>query len=293
MQLEQIGVHAAVLGRSQITERMPFSPGRFPDGQRVQIVRSPAVPDGRFALSVRRGSSKSPTPQELEDRGVFETTQSSDMAKPRAGLENLLAMKAAKQWRLFLETAFFHGYNGLFAGPVNSGKTFNMRALFHAIPRHKRIITVQDAEELDDMPQEDVVHLLYPKDVEGSARHTSENCIEAGLRMDMDEIVNGEIRDGAAWALMRAGVSGHAFKSSCHAPSAEGAFNAVLLMAKQHPTARALDTADLMQMLRELIDFVAFSEVVEGKRRITQIWFDPEAKKGMPRAVKNALTTVE
>ena len=56
------------------------------------------------------------------------------------------------------------------------------------------------------------------------------------------------------------------------------------------PAARALDTADLMQMLRELIDFVAFSEVVDGKRRITQVWFDPEAKKGMPRAVKNALT---
>ncbi|MDB5243767.1 MAG: type secretion system protein VirB11-like, partial [Spirosoma sp.] len=62
--------------------------------------------------------------------------------------------------------------------------------------------------------------------------------------------------------------------------SAAGVFDAMLLMAKQHPTARSLDTADLRQTLRELIDFVAFSEVVNGKRRVTQIWFDPEAKKG-------------
>ena len=288
-ELQNIGANAAVLGRSLVTERMPFSPGKFPGGQRVQIAGWPAVPEGKYALSIRQGSSKSPTPQELEDRGVFDTTVASEVARPRKGLEEMIALKTARQWRGFLETAFFHGYNGLFAGPVNSGKTFNLRALFHAIPKDKRIVTVQDTEELEDMPQDDVVHLLYPKDVEGIARHTSENCIEAGLRMDMDEIINGEVRDGAAWALMRAGASGHSFKSSCHAPSAEGAFNSVMLMAKQHPTARALATADLTQMLRELIDFVAFSEVIDGKRRITQIWFDPATKKGLPKDAARAL----
>jgi type IV secretion system protein VirB11 len=190
---------------------------------------------------------------------------------------------------LFLETAFFHGYSGVFAGRVNTGKTHNMRAFFHAIPRHRRILTVQDTEELSDMPQDDVVHFLYPKDTGGIAQHTAQGCIEAALRMDMDEIINGEVRDGAAWALMRAGSSGHAFKTSCHAPSAEGAFSSILRMAKENPVARSFDSADLMATLRELIDFVAFSDVVDDKRRITQVWFDPAAKKGMPKAVAQAL----
>src|ERR1700728_3229371 len=103
------------------------------------------------------------------------------------------ALKAAKKWRLFLETAFRYGYSGVFAGPVNTGKTHNMRAFFHAIPLYRRILTVQDTEELFDMPQPDVVHFLYPKDTGGVAQHTAQGCIEAALRMDMDEIVNGEV----------------------------------------------------------------------------------------------------
>jgi type IV secretion system protein VirB11 len=288
-ELESIGIHAAVLGRSRISERMPFSPGRFPDGQRIQIARSPAVPEGRYALSIRRASSKSPTPELLESWGVFDMTEAAENARPRIGTDELLALKAGKKWRLFLETAFRYGYSGVFAGPVNSGKTTNMRAFFHAIPLHKRIITVQDAEELDNMPQEDVVHLLYPKDTGGIAQHTAEGCIEAGLRMDMDEVINGEIRDGAAWALMRAGGSGHSFKTSCHAPSAEGAFSSILRMAKQHPVARSFDNDDLMQALRSLIDFVAFSEDIDGQRRITQVWFDPAAKTGLPKTIAAAM----
>ena len=139
------------------------------------------------------------------------------------------------------------------------------------------------------MPQEDVVHFLYPKDTGGVAQHTAQGCIEAALRMDMDEIICGEIRDGAAWALMRAGSSGHAFKTSCHAPSAESAFSSILRMAKENPVARSFDSADLMQTLREVIDFVAFSEVVDDQRRITQVWFDPTSKKGMPKSVGMAL----
>jgi type IV secretion system protein VirB11 len=288
-ELESIGKHAAVLGRSQVSERMPFSPGRFPDGQRVQVVRSPAVPEGRFALSIRRGSTVSPTPDMLEQYGVFKQTQASEKARPRVGTEELLALKAAGEWRKFLERACFRGYSGVFAGQINTGKTTNLRAFFHAIPTHRRIITVQDAEELDDMPQADVVHLLYPKDVEGISKHTAENCIEASLRMDPDEIINGEVRDGAAWALMRAGSSGHAFKTSCHAASAEGAFSSLLRMAKQNPVARSFDNDDLMRTLRDLIDFVAFSEVVDGDRRITQVWFDPSVKTGVPHSVAHAL----
>lgn len=249
----------------------------------------PAVPEGTFALSIRRGATKSPTPDQLEESGVFEHTEASEFAKPRVGTRELLELKEGKKWRLFLEAAFRYGYSGVFAGPVNTGKTHNMRAFFHAIPLWRRILTVQDTEELFDMPQDDVVHFLYPKDTGGIAQHTAQGCIEAALRMDMDEIVNGEVRDGAAWALMRAGSSGHAFKTSCHASSAEGAFSSILRMAKENPVARSFDVADLRQTLFELIDFVAFSEVVDDKRRITQVWFDPSSKAGIPKAVAAAL----
>jgi type IV secretion system protein VirB11 len=292
-QLYQIGKNAAVLGRGQLTERMPFSPGRFPDGQRAQMACEPAVPEGKYALSVRSGFKKSRTPEQLEQDGVFDETEPSETAREREGVAEILELKRARKWRLMIERLYAGGFSGVFAGPVNSGKTTNLLAFYHAVSHRKRVLTVQDTEELSDMPQEDVVHFLYPKDTGGIAQHTAEGCIEAALRMDMDEIVNGEVRDGAAWALMRAGSSGHSFKTSCHAPSAEGAFASLLRMAKQHPVARSFDTQDLMQTLLSLIDFVVFSEVVNDVRRVTQIWFDPSAKKGIPKSIQPSLEVAE
>lgn len=288
-QLEQIGSNAAVLGGGQLTGRMPFSPGRFPDRQRVQIACEPAVPEGRYALSVRSGMKRIPTPQELEEWGVFDETEPSEAAKPRQGTEEILALKAGRKWRLMIEDLYRYNYNVVFAGPVNSGKTTNLLSFYNVVPRGRRVLTVQDTNELEQIPQEDVVHFIYPKDTGGVAQHTAENCVEACLRMDMDEIVNGEVRDGAAWALMRAANSGHNFKTSCHAPSADGAFNALVGMAKQHEVARSFKTDDLRATLYQLVDAVVFSDIVDDKRRVTEIWFDPAAKKGLPNSVKHSL----
>lgn len=283
LQLDAIAQHAAVLNRSQITERMPSSPGRFPDGQRAHIVLASADAEDKTAISIRRTSAVSPSPEDLRRFGVFEKTVAAEHAPEREGVRELLAMKDAGATEAFLSYAFANGFSGVFCGVVNSGKTYNMRAFFRCIPEDKRIITIQDMHELPGMPQEDVVHMIYPKGSGTVAQHTAENCLEWALRMDMDEIVNGEVRDGAAWALMRAGASGHPFKTTCHASSALGAFDALLMMAKQHPDAKTLDTDDIRQSLRMLIDFVAYCEVVDGKRRITQLWFDPHSKKGMAK----------
>lgn len=288
-QLEQIGSNAAVLGGGQLTGRMPFSPGRFPDRQRVQLACEPAVPEGRYALSVRCGMKRIPTPQELEEWGVFDETEVSEMARPRQGTQEILALKSGRKWRLMIEALYRYHYNVVFAGPVNSGKSTNLMSFYYVVPAGWRVLTVQDTLELQQMPQEDVVHFIYPKDTGGVAQHTAENCVEACLRMDMDEIVNGEVRDGAAWALMRAANSGHCFKTSCHAPSAEGTFNALIGMAKQHAVARSFNTDDLRATLYQLVDAVVFSDVVDDKRRVTEIWFDPEAKKGIPNALKQTL----
>jgi type IV secretion system protein VirB11 len=289
LQLEQIGANAAVLGGGQLTDRMPFSPGRFPGRQRAQLIRPPGVSEGRYSLSVRSRFRISPTPDDLERMGVFDETDPSESAWPRAGTEELLAMKAGRKWRPMIETLYRYGYNGVFAGPMNSGKTTNLLSFFHAVSPTRRVGTVQDAEELEEMPQDDVVHMLYPKDTGGVYGQTAEGCVEAALRMDVDEIVNGEVRDGAAWALMRAGAAGTSFKTSLHADSAEGAFYSLLYMSKQHPVGRTFNTADLMQTFYQLVDFVVFSEVVNDQRRVTQIWFDPSAKRGVPKNVKPGL----
>ena len=144
-------------------------------------------------------------------------------------------------------------------------------------------LTVEDMEEIINMAHPNVVNLLYPKGKnQGVSKHTAEDCIEAALRLDMDMLVNQELRDSAAWAYLRALNSGHPGMTSCHAPSAEGAFTAIGLMVRQHESGKTLSNDDLQATLHALIHIVAYCETIDGRRRVTQVYFEPEHQKGMP-----------
>lgn len=290
--LENIGDNAAALMRQDVAEDAPFCSTKLPQGQRAQIVRPPALPDGRYAIAIRRPSARSATPDELEKCGVFAETRTAETvrAQPRAIVTTLLEMKQAGKWKEMISLAIAHGFNVLWAGKVGTGKTYNLRAFMHAVPLDWRIVTVEDMEEVINLPHRNVVNLLYPKGKgQGVSRHTAEDCTEAALRLDMDILVNQELRDGAAWAYLRALNSGHPGMTSCHAPSAEGAFKAIGLMVRQHEAGKTLSNDDLQAALHELIDVVAYCETIDGTRRVTQVYFEPASQKGMPNAATQLL----
>jgi type IV secretion system protein VirB11 len=88
---------------------------------------------------------------------------------------------------------------------VGTGKTYDLRAFLEAIPMDWRIVTVEDMEEIINMAHPNVVNPLYPKGKDQDvSKHTAGDCIEAALRLDMDILVNQELRDSAAWAYLRA-----------------------------------------------------------------------------------------
>ena len=126
--LENIGVNAAALNRQDIAEDVPFCSTKFPGGQRVQLVRSPACPASQYAIAVRRPSAKAATPEELEQRGVFSSTRSSEVVRsaPRAVVTTMLEMKQAGRFRELLELAVANGFTVLWAGMVGTGETYNL-----------------------------------------------------------------------------------------------------------------------------------------------------------------------
>ena len=111
----------------------------------------------------------------------------------------------------------------------------------------------------------------------GSAS-ANEIFARAALRMGMDVLLMQELRNAAAFAYLRALASGHPGMTTCHAPSAEGAFDAIRLMVKQHQAGRHLADDDVRAMLTSLIDVVAHCECRDGRYRMTEIWYDPAAK---------------
>jgi type IV secretion system protein VirB11 len=275
--LVDIGINAAALMRQDIGEDVPLCSTRLPDGHRVQLVRPPAVADGTYSISIRRPAATTPTLDDLDQAGVFSRTTFAGR-EPSQLDRQLGDLYHTGSWREFLHLAVSGGKNVVFAGEVGSGKTHDLRAFTNSIRRSARIVTVEDMPEILGLPHENVVNMFYSEGGQGTARISAEELIVAALRMGMDVLLMQELRNAAAFAYLRALASGHPGMTTCHAPSAEGAFDAIRLMVKQHPAGRHLADADVRAMLTSLIDVVAHCECRDGRYRITEIWYDPATK---------------
>ncbi len=172
------------LGR-QINNATPYVDARLKDGSRVNAVIEPLALDGP-ALTIRKFKKGGISPQKYIDYGSATT--------------NMLD---------FLRISVEYGYNVVISGGTGSGKTSLLNMISQFIPAHERVITVEDAAELQ-MMQEHVVRLeTRPPSMEGTNAVTIRDLIKNALRMRPDRIVVGETRDGAALDMLQAMNTGH------------------------------------------------------------------------------------
>jgi type IV secretion system protein VirB11 len=101
--------------------------------------------------------------------------------------------------------------------------------------------------------------------------------IEAALRMRPDRVLMQELRDGAAFTFIRTIAAGHPGSiTTCHAGSAEGAFDALRLMIKQHDAGKHLADADVRALLADLVDIVVHCRRDARGFAIEEVYFDPD-----------------
>lgn len=172
------------LGR-QINNATPFVDARLKDGSRVNAVIEPLALDGP-ALTIRKFKKGGISPEKYIEFGSV--------------TKNMLD---------FLRISVEYGYNVVISGGTGSGKTSLLNMISQFIPSHERVITVEDAAELQ-MMQEHVVRLeTRPPSMEGTNAVTIRDLIKNALRMRPDRIVVGETRDGAALDMLQAMNTGH------------------------------------------------------------------------------------
>lgn len=172
------------LGR-QINNATPYVDARLKDGSRVNAVIEPLAIDGP-ALTIRKFKKGGIDPQKYLDYG-----------------------SATKNMLDFLKISVEYGYNIVISGGTGSGKTSLLNMISQFIPANERVITVEDAAELQ-MMQEHVVRLeTRPPSMEGTNAVTIRDLIKNALRMRPDRIVVGETRDGAALDMLQAMNTGH------------------------------------------------------------------------------------
>jgi pilus assembly protein CpaF len=174
----------SAVGR-RVDESSPMVDARLADGSRVNAVIPPLAIDGPM-LSIRRFAA---IPLELEDLIQFETLT------PEIG-EILTGVVKAR-------------LNVIISGGTGSGKTTMMNVLSRFIPEDERIVTIEDAAELQ-LKQEHVVRLeTRPPNLEGKGEITQRDLVRNTLRMRPDRIIVGEVLAGESFDMLQAMNTGH------------------------------------------------------------------------------------
>jgi pilus assembly protein CpaF len=169
----------------RVDETSPMVDARLPDGSRVNAIIPPLALDGP-TMSVRRFGTN---PLKLDD---------------------LLNFKAfTKEMAYLMEAAIKARLNILISGGTGCGKTTLLNTLSSFIPSDERIVTIEDAAELQ-LQQDHVVRLeTRPANIEGKGEVTTRDLVRNALRMRPDRIVIGECRGAEALDMLQAMNTGH------------------------------------------------------------------------------------
>jgi pilus assembly protein CpaF len=241
--IERIVAH---VGR-RIDESSPLVDARLPDGSRVNAVVPPIALDGAI-LTIRKFSTEPFTIDDLIALGT-------------------ITEEAATFLRICVEAKL----NVLISGGTGSGKTTTLNVLSSFIPDNERVITVEDAAELQ-LAQPHVVRMeSRPVNIEGKGLITIRDLVRNSLRMRPDRIVVGEVRDGAALDMLQAMNTGHEGSlTTIHANSSKDALvrieNLVLMAGVDFPI------RVIREQISEAIDIIIHqARLRDGSRRITEI----------------------
>jgi pilus assembly protein CpaF len=237
---------ATRVGR-RVDETCPICDARLADGSRVNIIAPPLAIDGT-AISVRKFAKKSIT----LDVMVRQQNISENLAR---------VLKIASACRL----------NIIISGGTGSGKTTMLNAMSQLIDPGERIVTIEDAAELQ-LQQPHVVRLeTRPPNLEGHGEVTIRDLVKNSLRMRPDRIICGEVRGGEALDMLQAMNTGHdGSMCTLHANNPREALtrleNMVNMAGTQLPS-RAVRN----QMVGAVHLIVQVSRMRDGVRRVTHV----------------------
>ena len=236
----------SIIGR-RVDETSPLVDARVQDGSRVNIIIPPLAIDGP-AISIRKFAKKSITLDIMRKQ--------NNVSEP---MSTVLKIAARSQ------------LNILISGGTGSGKTTLLNAMSQMIDERERIVTIEDAAELQ-LQQPHVVRLeTRPANLEGTGEITMRDLVKNALRMRPDRIILGEVRGSEAVDMLQAMNTGHdGSLGTVHANRPREALTRLenmVGMAGINLPAKAVRT----QIAAALDMIVQVSRMRDGMRRITHI----------------------
>jgi pilus assembly protein CpaF len=231
----------------RVDESSPMVDARLPDGSRVNVVLPPVALGGAI-LTIRKFARDAFTADDLIGFG----TLTPEVAQ-------------------FLYACVRARLDIVISGGTGSGKTTTLNVLSGFLPPDERIVTIEDAAELQ-LHQNHVLRLeSRPPNIEGRGEITIRDLVRNALRMRPDRIVIGEVRDGAALDMLQAMNTGHnGSLTTVHANNPRDSIarlETMSLMAGLDLPVRAI-----REQIASAVDLIVHqSRLRDGTRRVTQV----------------------
>lgn len=275
-----------------ISDSHPMVGATLPGGERIQIVLAPVVKHP--SITIRRPSNEVMTFDEIYALGGFNDTRceqslrldSNERKIIEEGLpeldRHLLDLFRRKQWKEFLPALVKGKKNIVLSGQTGSGKTTLGNALCMMIPKHERVITVEDTPEMR-LAHHNQVNMFYSRDNQGLAKIVPKQIFESILRERPDRVLPAELRGDEVYYFLENVVnSGHPGTiSTVHANTSKLAYRRMANMIQSSPEGRGLEQSVVLEMLHALIDVVIQTDkqVIDddGRNRkvVSEIYYDP------------------
>ena len=236
----------SAVGR-RVDEAQPMVDARLPDGSRVNAVIPPLAVDGAL-LSIRK------------------------FARERLTIEKLIEVETLTKETARLLDAIVRGrLSVLISGGTGTGKTTLLNAMSACIDQRERIVTIEDAAELQ-IQQIHVARLeTRPPNIEGKGEVTQRDLVKNALRMRPDRIILGEVRAGEAFDMLQAMNTGHeGSMTTIHANSCRDALYRLEQMIGM--SGLELPAGTMKAQIASAIHVVIQIErMMDGKRRIMSV----------------------
>ncbi len=234
------------IGR-RVDEATPMVDARLPDGSRVNVIVHPLAIGGPF-MTIRRFAAD---PYQVHDLVTFGTI--------------------TEQVANFIDACVRGRLNVVVSGGTGTGKTTMLNVLSSFIPPDERIVTIEDAKELQLQQPHVLCCEARPSNIEGKGEVTIRDLVRNSLRMRPDRIVVGEVRGGEAIDMLQAMNTGHDGSiTTVHSNSPRDTLSRIETMSLM--AGMDLPVRVIREQMASALDLVVhLTRLRDGTRRVTHV----------------------
>ncbi|MCY1388590.1 Type IV secretion system protein VirB11 [compost metagenome] len=254
-----------------LTSDTPIQTLELPDGERALVVVPPACEKGTCSITIRKPSLDRFALDDYIQGGRFSlaravATSTVELADWQIEME----MAHANQcWGAFFKLAIQHRQNIIIFGGPGSGKTTFAKALIDLFPAERRMITIEEINELQLPLHPNHIHLLYG----GKVR--PKELVAATLRMKPDHLFLAELTGDEAWHFMEILNTGNpGTVTTAHANDSLAGFARIAGLIKQSVVGQGLEMDYIQREVRTSFDVVVYME----RKQILEVHYEPEVK---------------